>query len=235
MAWQPDGSFYVADGYANTRVVKFDKDGKYLKAWGEQRRQRATGAKLETRPNYFNNVHGVTIDPQTREVYVNDRGNRRIQIFDENGTFKRMWSIEAPANIHFVYIGQDRQLTVFNNSTQHLAKFDPGRPPDYAVGRLGRLSRALCGARTASAWTRKAICTWPRSAMPSRKNSGRGPAPTRTSWSASPFTRPGNNRLARAVRAGAIQIASEEAAPATVRLLFRERRRLNWARRSSFC
>ena len=58
MAWQPDGSFYVSDGYANTRVVKFDKDGKYLTAWGE----RGTPPK-ETRPNYFNNVHGVAVDP----------------------------------------------------------------------------------------------------------------------------------------------------------------------------
>ena len=81
MAWQPDGSFYVADGYANTRVVKFDKDGKYLTAWGEKGE---AGGK-EMRPNYFNNVHGVAIDPQTREVYINDRGNHRIQIFDENG------------------------------------------------------------------------------------------------------------------------------------------------------
>lgn len=46
----------------------------------------APGGK-EMRPNYFNNVHGVAIDPQTREVYINDRGNHRIQIFDENGKF----------------------------------------------------------------------------------------------------------------------------------------------------
>jgi hypothetical protein len=78
---------------------------------------------------------------------VNDRGNRRIQIFDENGTFKRMWSIEAPANIHFVYIGQDRQLTVFNNSTQHLAKFDLDGHLIHAVGCLGDYPGALWGPR----------------------------------------------------------------------------------------
>jgi DNA-binding beta-propeller fold protein YncE len=145
MAWQPNGDFYVADGYANTRVFKFDKDGKYLKAWGEKGTNEGPGAKIETRPNYFNNVHGVTIDPQTREVYVNDRGNRRIQIFDENGTFKRMWSLEAPANIHFVYIGQDRQLTVFNNSTQHLAKFDLDGHLITQWGGLGDYPGALWG------------------------------------------------------------------------------------------
>ena len=143
MAWQPDGSFYVADGYANTRVVKFDKDGKYLTTWGEK--GNGTGEAPETRPNYFNNVHGVTVDPQTREVYVNDRGNRRIQIFDENGNFKRMWSIEAPANIHFVYIGQDRQLTVFNNATQHLAKFDLDGHLITQWGGLGDYPGALWG------------------------------------------------------------------------------------------
>jgi peptidylamidoglycolate lyase len=143
MAWDVDGSFFVADGYANTRVVKFDKDGKYLMAWGEK--GNGTGEAPETRPNYFNNVHGVAVDPGTREVYVNDRGNRRIQIFDQNGTFKRSWSIEAPANIHFVYIGQDRQLTVFNNATQHLAKFTLDGHLITQWGGLGEYPGALWG------------------------------------------------------------------------------------------
>ena len=54
MAFQADGSYYVADGYANTRVVKFDKNDNYVTAWGERGE-----AGKETRPNYFNNVHGV--------------------------------------------------------------------------------------------------------------------------------------------------------------------------------
>jgi DNA-binding beta-propeller fold protein YncE len=90
MAWLPDGTFFVADGYANTRVVKFDKTGKYLTTWG----QRGTSApgKPETRPGYMNNVHGVAVDPQTRRVFVNDRGNGRVQVFDENGKFLDEWS-----------------------------------------------------------------------------------------------------------------------------------------------
>ena len=47
---------------------------------------RARTPPNETRPKYFNNVHGVTVDPATRQVYVNDRGNLRIQVFDENGS-----------------------------------------------------------------------------------------------------------------------------------------------------
>ena len=62
MDWFPDGSFVVADGYNGTRVVKFDKDGKYLTAWG----QRGEAGK-ETRPGYFNNVHGIAVDPKTRQ------------------------------------------------------------------------------------------------------------------------------------------------------------------------
>ena len=79
---------YVADGYANTRVVKLDRDGKFVTAWGQPGEE-----GKETRPGYFNNVHGVAVDPGTREVYVNDRDNRRIQVFDENGKFLRMWTL----------------------------------------------------------------------------------------------------------------------------------------------
>ena len=68
MAWLPDGTFFVADGYENTRVVKFDKNGKYLMAWG----QKGTPPN-ETRPGYMNNVHGIAVDPRTRRVFVNDR------------------------------------------------------------------------------------------------------------------------------------------------------------------
>ena len=57
MAWLPDGSFFVADGYENTRVVKFDATGQYLMAWGE----RGTPPN-DTRPGYLNNVHGIAVD-----------------------------------------------------------------------------------------------------------------------------------------------------------------------------
>ena len=66
MAWLPDGTFFVADGYENTRVVKFDASGKYLTAWGE----RGTPPN-DTRAGYFNNVHGIAVDPRTRRVFVN--------------------------------------------------------------------------------------------------------------------------------------------------------------------
>ncbi len=76
----PDGTFYVADGYTNSRVVKFDKNGKYLTAWGTK----GSG------PSQFNLVHSVGIDAN-RRLYVADRVNNRIQIFDENGKFLDQW------------------------------------------------------------------------------------------------------------------------------------------------
>jgi sugar lactone lactonase YvrE len=141
MAFQPDGSFYVADGYLNTRVVKFDRDGRFVKAWGE----RGESGK-ETRPGYFNNVHGVAVDPGTREVYVNDRANRRIQVFDEDGNFRRMWTFDWDrANLHFVHIDADRRVWIYDQVAQKLARFSPEGRLIYAWGGLGAFPGALWG------------------------------------------------------------------------------------------
>ena len=87
LAWLPDGTMFVADGYDNTRVVKFDKNGKYLMAWGQK-----GNPPNDIRPGYFNTPHGIAVDPVTRRVFVNDRANNRIQVFDENGKFFDQWS-----------------------------------------------------------------------------------------------------------------------------------------------
>jgi NHL repeat-containing protein len=105
IAWLPDGTFFVSDGYEETRVMKFDKTGKFLLAWGE----RGENGK-ERRPNYFNTVHGIAIDAQ-RRVYVNDRGNRRIQVFDENGKFLQEWYLgDGPAATYHIYMTADQHL-----------------------------------------------------------------------------------------------------------------------------
>jgi sugar lactone lactonase YvrE len=140
MAWQPNGDFYVSDGYANTRVVKFNKDGTFLMTWGERGEQ-----GKETRPGFFNNVHGVTIDPATRQVFVNDRSNLRVQVFDENGKFIRMWKMQTPANLHFVHIDADRRMWVFDNVAQKLAQFDLEGRLIYSWGSLGAFPGALWG------------------------------------------------------------------------------------------
>ena len=89
VAWDAAGNIYVADGYGNSRVAKFDKNGKFIKSWGS--RGTATGQ--------FNVVHGIAIDAQGN-VYVADSGNRRIQVFDGEGNFKTQFAdVGAPAAI----------------------------------------------------------------------------------------------------------------------------------------
>jgi len=80
IVWAQDRSFYVADGYQNTRVVKFDRDGKYLLEWGVK----GSG------PGEFLRPHGIGIDARGR-VYVVDRTNTRIQIFDPDGKYLDEW------------------------------------------------------------------------------------------------------------------------------------------------
>jgi len=105
IAWLPDGTFFVSDGYEETRVVKFDKDGNFLMEWGQMGK-----AGTERRPGYFNTVHGIAIDDQ-RRVYVNDRSNRRIQVFDENGKFLDEWYLgDGPAATYHIYMTADQHL-----------------------------------------------------------------------------------------------------------------------------
>ena len=74
VAFLPDAMF-VSDGYVNSRVMKFAKDGKFLLTWGQE------GKAPDTRPGYFNNVHGLAVDPQTRRVFVLDRqGGREVAL-----------------------------------------------------------------------------------------------------------------------------------------------------------
>jgi len=112
IAFAPDGSFYVADGYTNTRVIKFDKDGKFLFAWGSD----GTG------PGQFKaHVHDVALDKRGR-VFVADRGNDRIQIFDPNGKYLDEWpDIKKPSYLH---ITRDGFVWVVLGQVNRIAKYD---------------------------------------------------------------------------------------------------------------
>ncbi len=86
VAWDAQGNIYVADGYGNARVAKYDRNGKWLKNWGS----RGSGQ------GQFNIVHGIAIDAQGN-VYVGDEGNKRVQVFDTEGTFKTQFdNVGAP-------------------------------------------------------------------------------------------------------------------------------------------
>ena len=140
LAWLPDGTFFVADGYANTRVVKFDRNGTYLTAWGEK------GTPPEKRPGYFNNVHGIAVDPQTRQVFVNDRQNHRVQVFDENGKYLREWSFgPPPSDIHLFIITADRYLWAADRGTSKMLKYDLDGNFLYSWGTWGDFPGGMWG------------------------------------------------------------------------------------------
>jgi DNA-binding beta-propeller fold protein YncE len=81
IAFAPDGSLYVTDGYGSARVVKYSRDGEFLLQWGK----RGKG------PGEFGLPHNLVVDAQGR-VYVTDRDNQRIEVFDANGKFLTEWS-----------------------------------------------------------------------------------------------------------------------------------------------
>jgi DNA-binding beta-propeller fold protein YncE len=81
IAIRPDGTFYVSDGYVNSRVAIFDRNGKEIREWGNK------GAG----PGEFSNPHGLTFIPGNTDVLVADRENSRLQLFDKDGAFKRQW------------------------------------------------------------------------------------------------------------------------------------------------
>jgi len=85
VAWDTEGNVFIADGYNNSRVVKVDKDGRWLKTWGERGKE----------PGQFNILHTIASDAQGN-IYVGDRTNRRIQVFDPNGTLRRVMTIDVP-------------------------------------------------------------------------------------------------------------------------------------------
>ncbi len=133
MDWFPDGSFVVSDGYNGTRVAKFDKDGKFLTAWG----QKGNNQK-DTRPAHFNNVHGIAVDPKTRRVFVNDRGNKRAQVFDENGKFLDQWSFgDNPSDVHMFHIMSDGFLWAADRGTNKMLKYDLNGNFMYSWGTWG--------------------------------------------------------------------------------------------------
>jgi hypothetical protein len=122
LAWLPDSTMFVADGYNGTRVAKFDKSGKFLLTWGQK-----GNPPNETRPGYFNTVHGIAVDPQTRHVFVIDRSNRRIQVFDENGKFLDQWStgtVPGTSNPQFLFMTADRKLWMPDDKTWKISGYD---------------------------------------------------------------------------------------------------------------
>jgi DNA-binding beta-propeller fold protein YncE len=87
VAWDSAGNTFISDGYINSRIAKVDKDGNWLMSWGEPGDQ----------PGQFNTPHSIATDANGN-VYVADRGNRRIQVFDGNGKLLHQITIDVPFN-----------------------------------------------------------------------------------------------------------------------------------------
>jgi DNA-binding beta-propeller fold protein YncE len=108
----PDGSTLIADGLTNSRIVKIDRNGKYVMHWG----------KRGDKDGEFNAVHGLAID-RNRRVYVADRSNKRVQVFDENGKHLATWpNIRFPNDIFISDATQD--VWVADNMTAEVVKYD---------------------------------------------------------------------------------------------------------------
>jgi len=113
VAWDSDGNSYISDGYINSRVAKVDKNGAWIKSWGEPGSQ----------PGQFNTPHSIAVDAENH-IYVADRGNRRIQVFDTDGKFLRQITIDVPYDpTARPAIGNKPELPI--NGTQTMA---PGAP-----------------------------------------------------------------------------------------------------------
>jgi len=93
VTWDPQGNIYVSDGYINSRVAKFDKDGTWLMQWGE--RGQYMGATPPPTGRMFQ-PHTIASDAQGN-IYVGDRANSRIQVFTGTGQFLRQIRIEVTA------------------------------------------------------------------------------------------------------------------------------------------
>jgi peptidylamidoglycolate lyase len=110
-----DGCFYVSDGYGNSRVVKFSPTGKYIKAWGV----------FGNKPGQFIIPHGIAID-RNNIIYVADRQNNRLQLFDTSGNFLK----ELKNNLHV-----DQLPSVTLDKADHLfaIDYDPAKRSDSTV------------------------------------------------------------------------------------------------------
>ena len=121
IAFGKNGEVYVADGYGSSRVAKLSASGAFLLEWGEE----GIGQ------GQFYTPHGITTDTEGR-VYVADRGNARIQVFDPNGVFITEWKGKHLGRPWGIQSGADGSLYVVDGGDQ-----DPERPR----GRLLKLDR----------------------------------------------------------------------------------------------
>jgi len=118
----PNGDIFVADGHGektNARIVKFSKDGKFIKAWGKEGKG----------PGEFNQPHGIAMDSQGR-LFVADRVNLRIQIFDQDGKYLTEWKqFGRPSGVVI-----DKNDVIYVADSASTAQNNPGFQQGIRIG-----------------------------------------------------------------------------------------------------
>ena len=136
VAWDAAGNIFVADGAGNARIAKFDKEGRFVKSWGK----RGAG------PGEFSNVLSLAVDAQGN-VYAGDGGNRRIQVFDNNGVFKTAFSNFGNAQAMCITKGANPVLYVSNsnpwNDIDVAGEIYKMHLDGTVIGKFGRAGRLL--------------------------------------------------------------------------------------------
>lgn len=135
VAWDQAGNIFVSDGYGNSRVAKFDKNGAFIKSWGS----------YGTGPSQFNTLHSIAVDAKGM-VYVGDRGNKRIQVFDNDGNFKTEflnvgapWAICITPGAHqYLYSSNSNGTADMENGEIYKMELD-GR----ILGKFGKAGKLL--------------------------------------------------------------------------------------------
>ena len=129
VAWDTAGNSYISDGYGNSRVVKYDKNGDWVKEWG----------KRGTEPGEFHTLHSIATDAQGN-VYVGDRENHRIQVFDGDGNFQKQFTnIGAPWAI-CITPGPKQYLFTSDSNPGQIYKMDLD---GNVLGVLGKAGKQL--------------------------------------------------------------------------------------------
>jgi peptidylamidoglycolate lyase len=115
VAVSPDGSFYVSDGYGNSRVARFSPTGELVSEWGRH----------GTRPGEFRLPHGIAVDADGL-VYVADRGNSRIQVFGPEGEFVMQWRSPELGRPYSISIARDGRIFAVDGDGSRLLELDRG-------------------------------------------------------------------------------------------------------------
>jgi len=135
VGWDAQGNIFVSDGYGNSRVVKYDKNGVFLKMTGH----RGNG------PGEFNTPHGLAMDAKGN-VYIADRGNNRIQVLDNDLNFKTQYvNVGTPWT---VCISPGAHQYLFSSNSNGIGNFDNGEIykmelDGKIVGRFGEAGKQM--------------------------------------------------------------------------------------------